>query len=84
MGGKNVIFIDLGSDLERKTEQLSDLFGGFKSPSSSMGTVSKVSTVEEAKGMDYPSPTEFPEKEEDYNWRTSKINISGKLLKYDI
>ena len=45
-----------------------------------MGTVSKVSTVEERKIEDRPSPTEFPDKEEDYNWRTSKINISGKLF----
>ena len=43
---------------------------------SSMGSVSKVSTVE-GKVDDYPSPTDFPEKEEDYNWRTSKISISG-------
>ena len=73
-------FSDLGSDLEKKTERLLDQISGLKSPSSSMGTVSKVSTVEERKVEDYPSPTEFPEKEEDYDWRRSKISISGKTF----
>ena len=45
-----------------------------------MGTVSKVSTVEERKMEDRPSSTEFPDKEEDYNWRTSNINISGNFF----
>ena len=44
-----------------------------------MGTVSKISTAEESRIIGgVPSPTDFPEREEDYNWRTSKINISGK------
>ena len=43
-----------------------------------MGTVSKISTAEESRIIGgVPSPTDFPEREEDYNWRTSKINISG-------
>ena len=70
----------MGADLEKKTELLLDQISGLKSPTSSMGTVSKVSTVEERKIEDHPSPTEFPDQEEDYNWRASKINISGELF----
>ena len=44
---------------------------------SSIGSVSKISTIEDEKLDRYRSPTEFPEKEEDYNWRKSKISISG-------
>ena len=69
---------ELGSDVEKKADLLFDQISGLKSPSSSMGTVSKISTAEEQKQSVFaPTPTDFPEKEEDYNWRTSKINISG-------
>ena len=70
-------FSDQEVDLDKKAEDLLGLIGGVKSPSSSMGTVSKVSTLEEEKFEQAPSPSEFPEREEDYNWRTSKISISG-------
>ena len=69
---------ELGADLDKKTDLLLDQIAGMKSPSSSMGTVSKISTAEESRIIGgVPSPTDFPEREEDYNWRTSKINISG-------
>ena len=72
------IFLELGADLDKKTDLLLDQIAGMKSPSSSMGTVSKISTAEESRIIGgVPSPTDFPEREEDYNWRTSKINISG-------
>ena len=72
------ILLDSGSDIEKKANLLFDQISGLKSPSSSMGTVSKVSTAEEPKHSSFaPTPTDFPEREEDYNWRTSKINISG-------
>ena len=49
-----------------------------------MGTVSKVSTIDEPKRSSFaPTPTDFPEREEDYNWRTSKINISGMNTLFD-
>ena len=70
--------LELGADLDKKTDLLLDQIAGMKSPSSSMGTVSKISTAEESRIIGgVPSPTDFPEREEDYNWRTSKINISG-------
>ena len=70
---------ELGADLDKKTDLLLDQIAGMKSPTSSMGTVSKISTAEESRRSvgGVPSPTDFPEREEDYNWRTSKINISG-------
>ena len=75
---------DSGSDIEKKANLLFDQISGLKSPSSSMGTVSKVSTAEEPKHSSFaPTPTDFPEREEDYNWRTSKINISGTNTFFD-